>query len=44
VIEDVANRLPDHREFVSRLPSSSARQPDTAATVSFALTYGRGAA
>jgi tryptophan halogenase len=45
VIEDVADRLPDHGEFVRRLPSSSARQPDSAPpNVSFALTYGRGAA
>jgi tryptophan halogenase len=46
VIEDGASRLPDHGEFVRRLPSSSAQQPGAAAppTVSFALKYERGAA
>ena len=46
VIEDVANRLPEHGEFVRRLPPSSARQPDPAGppSVSFSLNYGRGAA
>ncbi len=46
VIEDVANRMPDHRAFLQRLPKRSTPAPGMAAppNVSFALTYGRGAA
>jgi tryptophan halogenase len=44
VIDDVADKLPDHGEFVRKLPPSSAPQPATAAppNVSFTLSYERG--
>jgi tryptophan halogenase len=45
VIEDVANDMPDHGQFVRSLPPSSAPQSAAAGpNVSFTLTYGRGAA
>jgi hypothetical protein len=44
VIDDVADTLPDHGEFVRKLPPSSASQPAAAAppNVSFNLSYERG--
>jgi tryptophan halogenase len=45
VIEDVANTMPDHGEFVTRLPSSTpARSAMAPPTISFSLKYERGAA
>jgi tryptophan halogenase len=45
VIEDVAGRLPDHREFVNRLaastPAPKAAAPSQTPSVSFALKYDR---
>jgi tryptophan halogenase len=45
VIEDVAEKMPDHGEFVRRLPPSSAEAHASAPQphVSFALSYERGA-
>jgi len=45
VIDDVANDMPDHGEFVRSLPKSSSEQAKTTSSdgVSFALTYDRGA-
>ena len=45
VIEDVAEKMPDHGEFVRRLPPSTpqARGPAGQPNVSFALSYERGA-
>ena len=42
VIEDVAEGLPDHGDFVRRLPPSSAAQQAPIPSVSFALKYERG--
>lgn len=45
VIEDVAEKMPDHRDFVRRLPASSAEASAiTSPNVSFALRYERGSA
>jgi tryptophan halogenase len=45
VIEDVANDMPDHGQFVRSLPPNSTPQSAAAGpNVSFTLTYGRGAA
>ena len=45
VIEDVAEKMPDHGEFVRRLPrSTAAASAITAPNVSFALKYERGSA
>jgi tryptophan halogenase len=45
VIADVADKLPDHGEFVARLPPSTptAVQPSAPASAAFPLSYGRGA-
>jgi tryptophan halogenase len=45
VIEDVADKMPDHGEFVRRLPPSTPAPPAAAAPpgVSFTLSYERGA-
>jgi tryptophan halogenase len=44
VIEDVANRMPDHGEFVRQLPPSTppAQASAAPANVSFTLRYERG--
>ncbi|HSQ99168.1 MAG TPA: tryptophan halogenase family protein [Sphingomicrobium sp.] len=46
VIEDVADKMPDHGEFVRRLPPSTtaASAPGAQSSVTFALKYERGAA
>jgi tryptophan halogenase len=45
VIHDVADKLPDHGDFVRRLPSSETPQTTAAVpNVSFTLRYERGAA
>ncbi len=45
VIEDVANKMPDHGDFVRRLPPSTAEASAiNAPNVSFALKYERGSA
>ena len=45
MIEDVAETMPDHGEFVRRLPPSTPQAPAPGAqpNVSFALSYERGA-
>ena len=42
VIEDAANRMPDHGEFVRGLPPSSQAQPEASPRTTFALRYERG--
>jgi tryptophan halogenase len=45
VIEDVAEKMPDHDDFVRRLPASTpAASAITTPAVSFALKYERGSA
>ena len=42
VIDDVSDKMPDHGEFVSKLPASSAPQPaEQPSSVNFALKYER---
>jgi hypothetical protein len=44
VIEDVANEMPDHGEFVRRLPPSTMAASAPSASLDFALKYERGSA
>jgi tryptophan halogenase len=44
VIEDVASEMPDHGEFVRRLPSSTMAATTASASLDFALKYERGSA
>jgi tryptophan halogenase len=41
VIDDVSDKMPDHGEFVAKLPSSSAPQPSAMPSVNFELKYER---
>jgi hypothetical protein len=42
VVEDVADKMPDHGEFVRRLPPHTAAAASAHPTVNFSLKYERG--